>query len=191
MIFIWGSRLYGKSEQVNGMWHVATRFGHLWFVPLFPVSGSFVVLAKDQGAPIPISGKSVLATYVRGWGIPLSVILGIIGVSAIAAQEIVGGIAFLAASLVALGVLVWSYAPGSWFMKCSPERAREIGAKLGLNDAEKFVVELAVGAIDHATFDKALADLERDLDEMAELAPERATPATQPSIARLPNSSTR
>lgn len=180
MIFIWGSRLYGKSEQVKGMWHVATRFGHLWFIPLFPVSGSFVVLGGEQGVSIPICGKSVLATYLRGWGIPLAMVLGIVGVAGIAAQQIASGIGFLAAGLVALGAMIWSYTPGSWFMRCSPERAREIASKLGLNDAEKLVVELATGAIDHATFDKALQDLERDLDEMAELAPERAAPPTRP-----------
>ena len=190
MIFIWGSRLYGKSEQVKGVWHVATRFGHLWFLPLFPVSGSFAVLDKDQGASIPISAKSVLVTYLRGWGIPLSVILGVIGVSGIMAQQIAGGVGFLAAGLVACGVLIWTYMPGSWFMRCSPERAREIGAKIGLNDAEKLLVELAVGAIDHATFDKALEDLERDLDEMAALTLERAAPPTRPSMARQPSPST-
>jgi hypothetical protein len=37
MIIVWGSRLYGKVDAVPGLFHVATRFGHIWYLPLIPM----------------------------------------------------------------------------------------------------------------------------------------------------------
>src|SRR6478752_5596188 len=45
MIVVFGSTLYGKVHAVPGVCHVATRFLHLFFVPLFP-TGAWLVLEK-------------------------------------------------------------------------------------------------------------------------------------------------
>lgn len=69
MIFIWGSRLYGRCDEVRGMFHVATRFQHLWYIPLIP-TGSVVVASKAgksyRGIKVPLSLKSVLIARLRG-----------------------------------------------------------------------------------------------------------------------------
>jgi len=69
MLVIYGSRLYGRVDDVPGLFYVATRFGHVFWVPLIPL-GSHVVLQELEdgwrGVPIGLSGRSVLAGYLRG-----------------------------------------------------------------------------------------------------------------------------
>ena len=68
MVIVWGSRLYGKVDEVPGFFHVATRFGHIYYLPLIPMK-SFVVLGQSgeefTGVPIPLSFKSILLAWVR------------------------------------------------------------------------------------------------------------------------------
>ncbi len=68
MVIIWGSRLYGKVDVVPGLFHVETKFGHLWYIPLIPF-GSFLVLNKEgnawNGVRIPMSFKSILLAWLR------------------------------------------------------------------------------------------------------------------------------
>lgn len=78
MFYVFGSRLYGKVDEVPGLFHVATKFGHLNFVPLIPTQ-SYVVLAKNgntfRGVPIPMSAKSVFVT----WGRAISFVAMVLG----------------------------------------------------------------------------------------------------------------
>ncbi len=46
-MFVFGNRLFGKVDQVPGLFHVATKFFHVNFVPLFPL-GSWVVLHGSE-----------------------------------------------------------------------------------------------------------------------------------------------
>ncbi len=68
MVLIWGSKLYGKTDAVPGLFHVATKFGHLWYIPLIPTS-TFLVLSEDgdgwRGLDLPMSGKSILLAWIR------------------------------------------------------------------------------------------------------------------------------
>src|SRR5262245_61154141 len=86
MIFIWGSRLYGRVDEVPGLFHVATRFGHLWYIPLIPM-GSTVIFEKSgnsyRGVPIGLSAKSFLVAWLRAGLIVAAVLLGIFGLSGI------------------------------------------------------------------------------------------------------------
>ncbi len=67
-MIIFGFRHFGKVDEIEGLGHVRTRFFHIWFIPLIPF-GSVFVLGEEggqlQGMGIPMSGKSVLAAYVR------------------------------------------------------------------------------------------------------------------------------
>ena len=80
MFFVFGSRLMGKVDEVPGLFHVATKFGHINFLPLIPMQ-SYVVLGKNgrsfRGVPIPMSGKSVLAAWGRSIGVLAALIGGI------------------------------------------------------------------------------------------------------------------
>src|SRR4051794_34346231 len=69
---VYGERLFGQVHRVPGLFSVSTIFFHVNFVPLFPLR-SYVVLDAPQsgdefqGARIPLSLRSVLAGYLRGW----------------------------------------------------------------------------------------------------------------------------
>jgi hypothetical protein len=71
MIIIHGTRLYGKVDQVPGLFFIATSFFYLQFIPLFPL-GSFLVLegtTKEgggfSGRKLGWSGKSIFFAYFR------------------------------------------------------------------------------------------------------------------------------
>src|SRR3954451_16881728 len=82
MFFIFGSRLWGKVDEVPGLFHVGTRFGHINFVPLIPMQ-SYVILSQDggsvRGVQIPLSGKSILIAWGRAVGALSAIIAGIAG----------------------------------------------------------------------------------------------------------------
>src|SRR4051812_40462081 len=79
MVVIYGSRLMGKVDEVPGLFHVATKFGHINYVPLVPIQ-SYIVVSHNgntfRGVPIALSGKSILVGYGRA----LAIVLAIIGV---------------------------------------------------------------------------------------------------------------
>jgi hypothetical protein len=69
MIYVFGSRLYGKVDEVKGLGHVATKFGHFDYFPFVPM-GTWLVTSQDgngwRGVPIPWSFKSMLMGWGRG-----------------------------------------------------------------------------------------------------------------------------
>ncbi|HEY3445201.1 MAG TPA: hypothetical protein VGK67_02510 [Myxococcales bacterium] len=78
-MLIFGKRLFGRVDEVQGVFYVAPLFGHLFYFPLVPlqtwllVSGSehFAGGAQGEwtasGIPIPTSAKSVLFGWARGF----------------------------------------------------------------------------------------------------------------------------
>jgi hypothetical protein len=78
MLIIYGSRLFGKVDVVPGLFHVETRFGHLWYIPLVPIE-SFIVFNKSgdswNGVNIPLNLKSVCYAWLR----TLLMLAGIVG----------------------------------------------------------------------------------------------------------------
>src|SRR5688572_20376176 len=79
MIIVYGSRFYGRIRQCGSSF-LATKFVHIYFVPLIPI-GSHLVLEENgdgsyRGCEAPFSFKSVMAGYLRVWG-PLAIILTI------------------------------------------------------------------------------------------------------------------
>jgi len=76
MIVIWGTRNGGKIDQRDGQ-YALTRFAHVYWMPLFPVS-SIWVTRDGVGHTMKLSGRSVLAGYARTWGV-LVAALGVAG----------------------------------------------------------------------------------------------------------------
>ena len=68
MVIITGVRLAGKVDAIPHVGHVATRFFHLYYVPLIPL-GTFLIPpgASDEsdGTPLPLSWKSVIVGWLR------------------------------------------------------------------------------------------------------------------------------
>jgi len=72
MILLVGNHWRGKSDQVDGLFHVATYFGTVWFLPFVPEQTFLIVEnlvrfgQSPTQIPIPCSWKSVLLAYTRG-----------------------------------------------------------------------------------------------------------------------------
>src|SRR5690349_1813187 len=68
MIIFFGTRRYGAVDHLETGARVETMFFHMWFVPLVPTK-SYLVVADGgrsfRGVELPMSGKSVLAAYLR------------------------------------------------------------------------------------------------------------------------------
>lgn len=124
MIFVFGSRLYGKVERLPNGWYVATRFAHFDFIPLIP-TGSFLVTSTQgkqwTGVRIPLQTRSLLMTYGRVFALALCVTLGLLTVAVFLDRHSpdVGSILLLScADLLAAGIavaslLVWKTAAES------------------------------------------------------------------------------
>jgi hypothetical protein len=84
-MIIFGTRTFGKVDQVPGLFYVVTRFGHFDFLPLIPME-SYVLMddGSQRGVPIGTSGKSVLVAWLRAILLISAVFLvlgGIIGLA--------------------------------------------------------------------------------------------------------------
>lgn len=98
MIVIWGTRNAGKIDQRDGQ-YALTRFAHIYWLPLFPVSAIWVT-EDGLGHAMKLSARSVLAGYARTWG----VLLGVLGIAGI------GGSAAFGAALVGVSLAALSWA---------------------------------------------------------------------------------
>jgi hypothetical protein len=72
MVIIYGTRPYGEVEHIQGE-YAATRFFHLYWMPLFPVSSTMWVQRHEEdlfrGHRTRWSWKSLAAAYLRTWGL--------------------------------------------------------------------------------------------------------------------------
>jgi len=180
MIIIWGARLYGKTDEVPGMFHVATKFGHLWYIPLIPL-GSHIVLEQTgkgwRGVPVPLSGKSILAAWLRGSGIA-GMIIAAIGMAVEVSDRRGNSGLILAASIFAVSLLVTVFAFAYKGLKhASYERALALGEKLGLSDEGRILLELKFNKITPEQAKAALEEAAKDRQELAKLAAEQRTEA--------------
>ena len=65
-MLVLGHQMYGKVDQVPGLFYVGTNFIHLHFIPLIPTR-TYLVMNDQQERRVSLrmSGKSVLFGYVR------------------------------------------------------------------------------------------------------------------------------
>jgi hypothetical protein len=139
-VIILGELLFGKVDQVPGMFHVATKFLHVFFLPLAP-SSSFVVLdsSKDcdhfKGVPIALNRESMLMAWLRA-----GCVIG--GGGAALAAPILAGAAFLdgregfalpcIASAVASPVFFLALRLSYKISRARPMRALELARQVGI-----------------------------------------------------------
>lgn len=146
-MIVGGTRLAGKVDE-NRAGFVVTRFVHIWFVPLIPLSSWFVTSAGMRS--IPFSLKSVLAAYVRGFGVvaALGGLVGLVvfllqfygrleiylrGGTAVNQDEIVEGVIFIAVlAALSVGGAV-AYLLTRFLNKASAARCAELSRVTGLD----------------------------------------------------------
>jgi hypothetical protein len=136
---VYGSRLLGKVDVVPGMFFVATKCGHINFVPLIPMQ-SYLVLNqsgnKFNGIKIPLSWKSWGMAWLRcvGWlGGLIGAIFVLVGFTAhyeARPEEWVPGAVAIGVAIVVL-VVAYKFKP---LTHASYERAQKLGEIAKLNE---------------------------------------------------------
>ncbi len=163
MVIVWGTTHAGKVDEVpGGMFHVVTRFGHVYYIPLIPTS-SFVVIEKladggFNGAAIPLSFKSILAGWLRGGSI-VAMIFAAIGLAITLSDAKAAPLAWLVPAMVGVAapiVLVLTYKL-KFFTEASYERAKELAQIIGLNDMGALMLEVTYGRMTAAQAEAELA----------------------------------
>lgn len=107
MFIIYGLRSYGAVDRDDGGQH-ATRFVHIYYLPLIPVGGVSISPYGDE-QPASMELKSVALAYARFWGFALAIGLSFNAYFELE-KSLVSGLAWMA---VAAGVLTASL--GAWF----------------------------------------------------------------------------
>jgi len=136
-VFIYGSRLFGKVDAVPGLGHVATKFGHLNYLPLIPLEGWLVMSEGGEGwrgLSIPLSGKSVLVAWARAAFVLVGGFAALGGVIAATGDEAQAATAPLVTAALCIAGMIGSYR-WRWLTRASPERALQIAQQAGLDEA--------------------------------------------------------
>ena len=126
MLFVFGTRLAGKVDQVDGIGHVATRFAHVQFLPLLPLS-SYLVLSQHDNAriEIPFSYKSVVVAWFRTVLLVAMAAAGIFALVAVADNDTVNAVIAGVCMLVGVGLHVVLARLVGWG-RASDERRAEL-----------------------------------------------------------------
>lgn len=174
MLIIFGTRLYGKVDEVPGLFHVATNFAHVWYLPLIPL-GSHVVVERTsegwQGVPIGLSIKSWLMTWLRA-----AMLLTGLGAAGWAVGLHLQGRSWWPAALVC-GLALLSAAHltfSAGYRRASYARAVELGEKVGLTDEGNAILELCYGKMSEEEAAKIIIASQAGRAERARRARERA-----------------
>jgi len=136
-MFVFGTKFFGRIQYVPGLFYIATKFIHIFFLPLIPLGTYFVFEGsarhdykggKDQIStlvkPVPFDIKSVLMAWLR------TVLVVAIVVSAVqAVSSGLAGPATIVAIAAAL-LLHLSYV----LSRAGVEKAIELGQKAGFSD---------------------------------------------------------
>lgn len=133
---IFGSRLFGKCDAIPGLGYVATKFGHINFVPLIPLEGWLVVAEEGngwRGQAISMSGKSVLTAWARFLFIVVGIISLLFGFIGFSSHDAGTAIPLGLLGLACIGGLIASY-KWKWVTQASPERALEIAREAGIGE---------------------------------------------------------
>jgi hypothetical protein len=170
MFIHFGQSLFGKVDQVPGLFHVATKFFHLDFFPLIP-TGSYLVVEQShtpREIALPWKAKSILCAWLRlalmagaaclsffGAGMLIFVMLELADGRQVDRREMVPAVASAVSAIV-----LWSLLYGSYvFTRAKPLRALELARLAGISPEElahyfvdhpdlAALRELAVGADD-------------------------------------------
>jgi hypothetical protein len=158
MVIIWGVRFAGKVDAVPQVGHVATRFFHLYYVPLIPV-GTFLVTDEREdafsGLPLPWSFKSIVVGWLRTAGFVAflpAVFLLVTGVSRGDAARVGGGLVIM---LTAAAALWFCYRLKS-ITTAGYERAMELASQLGLSPEQRLLLEVSYGRMTAEQAEKEL-----------------------------------
>jgi hypothetical protein len=134
MIYIFGTRCFGKVDHVPGQFYVATRFFHVNFVPLIPLGSYIIFEGTDRGKPIGLSLKSLALAWGRWMLIIAGLICGFLtlvhfggGLSTHDAVLILIGCGLGLLCMLCAGLFIASF----FLNKASRDRAMQMADELG------------------------------------------------------------
>jgi hypothetical protein len=145
MIFLFGTRNYGKVDQVPGLFYLSTRFAHFNFVPLFPIETHLIMDGSEsgngfRGVKLGMSGKSVIFAYLRAIAMLGGLAACAFGIIRLVERNPIEGGVMLAAGVVAILFFILSYK----LSKPSPHRALRLAEQAGI--APETVAQFFVGS---------------------------------------------
>lgn len=159
MIIIWGERLMGKVDHVPGLFHVATRFGHLWYIPLIPM-GSYIVFGQDgtkfQGVKLGLDIKSIFVAWLRA-ALWVSVVVSAISVFMLMNDKRGSGVAWVIPGLLcaASGVAIWMSYQMKGIGMAHEKRALALAERAGLNELGMIALGVHFGKLTEMDADVA------------------------------------
>lgn len=184
MFIIWGQRMYGRVDRFAGS-YVATRFFHIYYVPLIPLS-SWLVL-EDQGKEgfrgmqVPMQGRSVLLAWAR-IGTLLMLLGSIPAIFSVAAQS--AGAAATTA-LVTAGIAAAAFF--AWF-RLGKLTAEQKAARVVYSDFAGHLVDVALLADQRGPMKaRAIEELDRHLTRHATSSYREAPQSSWREIATRPD----
>lgn len=165
MIIIWGSRLYGKVDQIPSLGYVATKFFHLWFIPFVPEGSHLIIQEMGDGwygAPIPLNWKSVLVAWGRVFGIIAGGILGLVALGGFADYEesLMMGIVCTLLSACCVAAVILTYVWGGITM-AGYDRAVRIAQEAGVTAGGLATIAAAYNRMEDAQRYAATAQVQQ------------------------------
>lgn len=159
MYLFYGSRTFGKVDEIKGVGHVATEFGHVFWFPLVPKESFLVTNEKwngVEGIPIPMSMKSVGTAYARA--VAILFVLASLGAAktlfapeagqVLEPERLANMKIILILGAFALPALIATYT--AWFTKADYETAASLVRAAGLDHQLQVMVDYQYGKIDQA-----------------------------------------
>jgi len=139
MVIIFGQRLCGRVDQVPGACYVATRFFHVYYIPLIPLSSWVIVEGSEsdkgfRGQQIGLSGKSIVYGWLQAFLIIFGLVYSIYGAIQISELNKAGKSPFDGIIKVVIGgfsLIVWLMFMIRPF-RAGPDRARQLLELLGV-----------------------------------------------------------
>lgn len=175
MIVVWGTKLYGKVDEIEGIGHVATQFGHLFWIPLIPM-GSYFVTSETryqfEGTPIGTNAKSVLA----GYGRVFSVLFLLSGLGAVGAlldphevlepERVRSAKIMIGLALFSIPICIASYMRSTRF--ADYDTAKQLAERVGLDQRMHTYIDFCYHQISEEEADRRLDSLNTATDENTE-----------------------
>jgi hypothetical protein len=131
-MIVFGSRLYGRTDEVPGVFFVATEFFQLYYVPLLPLH-TYVVLEETgtswRGVALRyFSRKSILLAWLRIACMVTAITSAVLLLITDQAWEKITAGGLLAGCLSAIYILSWS----RLFRYANLARAMRVARQVGL-----------------------------------------------------------
>lgn len=180
MIVIWGTKLYGKVDEIEGLGHVATQFGHLFWIPLIPLNSYFVTSEERfnfEGTPLGLQMKSVFVAYARVFAI-LFFMCGMGAANTLfSAHEVVepervtGLKMMIVLGIFSIPAYICAHLPSVRFANYAT--ARELSDRVGFNSRLQTYIEYCYDRISEEEAERRIAEI-RDNPTAAEVDTELA-----------------